>query len=444
MREASEAWPTWLPKTAALRAWEMEQERRGEVNSNESAGAGADSRSRPLSAEEVEGVFIRKDDPEHSSRRPQESKFDQQQSSGWQRTESSWSRPSSSSSSGQQQQKEWPWWLPPRPSPQRHSHPVFSLMRPSAHARRREFWEKNKLLILLIGGGGGAWYLLHLEQVPYTGRWRFMDVSEASEERAGQEAFAATMAEYRGRILPPNHPYSKMTRQVASRLIRAAADLHGLEFEGVEAGTQQDAAAAAVDKTYARDFVANTKWQVFVIDDRKTKNAFVLPGGQIFVFTGILPYCKDEDGLATVLSHEISHKLCRHTGEKMAGSKIFMGVGILIDGLLGVFGVGRWVTQLVLGLPNSRTLEEEADALGLRLMSRACFDPTAAPQLWQRMDQGDEGDSLGELFSTHPLSAKRMKTLQQQVPAAEQIHREAGCPTEAQRGAFTRAAWSRY
>jgi hypothetical protein len=50
------------------------------------------------------------------------------------------------------------------------------------------------------------------------------------------------------------------------------------------------------------------EWEVYVIDDKTTKNAFVLPGGKIFVFTGILPVSANDDGLATVLGHEIAHQ----------------------------------------------------------------------------------------------------------------------------------------
>jgi hypothetical protein len=52
---------------------------------------------------------------------------------------------------------------------------------------------------------------------------------------------------------------------------------------------------------------ADTEWEVYVVDDPQTKNAFVLPGGKIFVFTGILPVSANDDGLATVMGHEVAH-----------------------------------------------------------------------------------------------------------------------------------------
>ncbi|CAO1618660.1 unnamed protein product [Sympodiomycopsis kandeliae] len=426
LQKASEQWPSWLPKPLEIQMYE----RRQQQQQNDAAGTPPresryDAQSKlNQEREEAEGIFIRKGDPAHSSSAQSQTRTSD--SPQWTRSGWSWSSSqagSSSSSSGPRKEPEWPSWLPPRPStPPRH--PITQLFRPSAKQARREFWSKYKGIIIVIVGAGGGYYVYHLEQVPYTGRWRFRDVGESTELRMGQEAFASTMAEYRGKVLPANHPYSKMARQVASRLIQAASDLHGMSFEGVQAGHND---VDPNDTTYARASVAKTQWQVFVIDDPKTKNAFVLPGGQIFVFTGILPFCKDQDGLATVLSHEIAHKLCSHSAEKASGNKIFMGISILIDGLLQVWGVGQWVTSILMSLPNSRTLEEEADALGLRLMSRACFNPAAAPQLWSRMDEG-EGGWASEIFSTHPLSKKRMDRLQKQVPAAVQVATEAGCP----------------
>lgn len=149
---------------------------------------------------------------------------------------------------------------------------------------------------------GGLYYVSHLEQVPYTGRTRFKDVGPQQELQMGQEAFVSTLQQYRGRVLRADHPYSVMSRKVALRLLKAAEDLHGLDFDKVEHG---DVPVDPNDRTYARDSVRSTKWQVYVIHDPQ-QNAFVLPGGQIFVFSGILPLCQNEDGLATVLGHEVS------------------------------------------------------------------------------------------------------------------------------------------
>lgn len=151
-------------------------------------------------------------------------------------------------------------------------------------------------IVYVVLGGGGIYYLAHLEQVPETGRWRFMDVSPAMETQLGQEGFAQTMSEYRGRVLPEGHPTTRAVRGVVRRITEAS----GLEAEG--------------------------GWETFVVAEEETRNAcvlfswrlrgradgrrrFVLPGGKIFVFTGILPVCADKDGLAIVLGHGTSSPL---------------------------------------------------------------------------------------------------------------------------------------
>ena len=82
-------------------------------------------------------------------------------------------------------------------------------------------------------------------------------------------------------------------------------------------------------------------------------------------------------------------------------------------------------------LPNSRRVECEADDLGLKLMSRACYDPEKAPGLWQRMREaqgGKDGGAFAAMLSTHPLSKDREETLQKAVPAARIIRDAANCP----------------
>ncbi|KAL9104334.1 MAG: hypothetical protein Q9163_000725 [Psora crenata] len=98
-----------------------------------------------------------------------------------------------------------------------------------------------------VGIGGGAFYIANLDRVPITGRRRFNCVSPATEKWISDGQFQAVLQQYRGRILPPHHSYSRMVNRVMSRLI----PLSRLEGE---------------------------KWEVRVIDDPDQKNAFVMPG----------------------------------------------------------------------------------------------------------------------------------------------------------------------
>lgn len=261
-------------------------------------------------------------------------------------------------------------------------------------------------LVLVIIGGAGVYYVANLEQVPSTGRWRFNDVGIADEQQMGEQAYQQTLAQYRGRILPESHPATVQVRRVVARIIKAAAELDAERAPGAQP----------------------TQWSVHVVKDNQT-NAFVLPGGKIFVFTGILPVCGSDAGLATVLSHEVSHQLARHSAEKMAGYKVLL-LGTFVLDLLGFdFGLSRVALNLLLSLPNSRKLETEADYLGLQLMARACYDPDNAANFWKRMDRADghKSDILSSVLSTHPVNAQRIESINEWLPKARQLYSASGC-----------------
>jgi Zn-dependent protease with chaperone function len=272
-----------------------------------------------------------------------------------------------------------------------------------------------------------------------------MTVSVQQERALGQQAFEQTLNEYRGRILPANDPRVQFVRRVAARIVRATAAQqqtgsirgHHLpstdEDHGVRPAANQSATAEE-----------QTQWEVFVVKDDQQPNAFVLPNGKIFVFTGILPICKDEDGLATVLGHEVAHQVARHSAEKMAGSFVTTAIGFLFEFILpGSYMASRQALTLLKELPNSRAVESEADRIGLRLMSAACYDPTKAPDLWRRMQEMEQKSSSGgrglEIFSTHPISERRMHNLQDWSSEAIQIRQDSGCNDLPSRASFGNA-----
>lgn len=216
------------------------------------------------------------------------------------------------------------------------------------------------ILVLVALGGAGVYYVLHLEQVPATGRWRFIDMGAEEERRMGEQAFQSTLQQYQGHILPSSAAAVHQVQRVAKRIIRACEDL---------------------DMQRSQDAIP-TQWTIHVIYDPNQKNAFVLPGGHIFVFTGILPVCQSDAGLATVMSHEIAHQLARHSAEKVAGSKVLFAAAFVLE-MMGLdIGLSRILLNLVMNLPNSRKIESEADELGLRIMSKACYDPHEAVYFW--------------------------------------------------------------
>ncbi|KAI9142122.1 peptidase M48 [Paraphysoderma sedebokerense] len=122
----------------------------------------------------------------------------------------------------------------------------------------------------------------------------------------------------------------------------------------------------------------------FYVINAPVQNAFVLPGGKVFVFTGILPVVKNEDGLAVVLGHEIAHQVARHSSEKLSWLKVLMLAQFLLSFVFDTsLFFNRMFLELGILLPFSRKMEVEADEIGLMLTAQACYDPREAIGLWQ-------------------------------------------------------------
>ncbi|KAG8993021.1 hypothetical protein FRB90_000813 [Tulasnella sp. 427] len=315
---------------------------------------------------------------------------------------------------------------------------------------------------ILIGvtGAGGVYYVYHLERVEETGRWRFIDVSPEKERQYGQEADREVLQQLAGKILPPSHPLVKQVTKIASRII-TAANLG--EVKGASPSQQlpaqaggwavlppdgafghDDTSTAAWDMTPAQREVAarlKQEWEVYVIKDDETPNAFVTGGGKIFVFTGIIPIAENDDGIATVIGHEIAHQVQRHSAEKLSGTKVFSALVILLE-ILGLdVGLSRLGLTLLMSLPNSRTMESEADNVGLRLMAQACFDPRESVRMWERMSELEKKHGGGGWFNlgggdflrTHPANEKRIQALQQWIPNALTVRAASSCALDENR-----------
>ncbi len=209
--------------------------------------------------------------------------------------------------------------------------------------------------------------------------------------------YQGIMRTYGRHVLPPYHPHSEMVNRVLRRLISAA----GLEGQS---------------------------WEVKVIDDPDQQNAFVLPGGKVFVFSGILPICAGEDGLAAVLGHEIAHNIAHHTAESTSKKFFFLlPAGALLTYFLDL--PQQWVQfflDLAFELPGSRKMESEADYIGLLMMAQACYDPNATVGLWERM-ANTEDHAMPQLLSTHPASRERITVIQEWMPEANQKRAESPC-----------------
>lgn len=278
-----------------------------------------------------------------------------------------------------------------------------------------------------LAGGGGVYFVSHLEAVEQTGRLRFMDTSVESELATGRQVYAQTLAQYQNRILPPSHPTSIYVTKVANQIIKAS---------NLGSDSELGDDPFLKHQSWSDSGVTNAKrenlpdWKIHVIDEPRIQNAFVIPGGKIFVFTGILPICKTESGLATVLGHEVAHQVLRHTAERMSSMKVVFLLTTVLS-IIGLdFGFSRALVTLLMTLPNSRTSEIEADQVGLNIMAKACYDPTEAVRMWKRMEDHEHRSKhsaqMTEFLQTHPAHDRRIQNISGWLTEAEK-HREAHC-----------------
>jgi predicted Zn-dependent protease len=166
------------------------------------------------------------------------------------------------------------------------------------------------------------------------------------------------------------------------------------------------------------------KWEFNLIKNDTTPNAWCMPGGKVVVYTGILPYTKDKNGLAVVVSHEIAHAVARHGNERMSQELLAQyGSAVLSEALRNkpeqtktIFGSAYGLgAQFGVMLPFSREHELEADKLGLIFMAMAGYDPQTAIAFWERMASMG-GQKPPEFMSTHPSDATRIQKIKDALP----------------------------
>jgi len=246
------------------------------------------------------------------------------------------------------------------------------------------------------------------ETNPYTGRSQLLMTSVTEEMQMGAQAYSQVKND--PKMKPAQDPREiEPVKRVASRIIEAAKRSKYAEM--------------------AKEF----QWEVTVIKDDKTMNAFALPGGKIAVYTGIFPVAKTEAGLAAVLGHEVTHALARHGAERMSqgeltnaalqviGTAAGQGTGnaMLGQATMAALGAGAQVGVL---LPFSRKHESEADYIGILLAADAGYDPRESVHLWERMAQMSGGGGPSEFLSTHPGHETRIEQLKKWMPEAMAIY----------------------
>jgi len=173
--------------------------------------------------------------------------------------------------------------------------------------------------------------------------------------------------------------------------------------------------------------VPNLKWEFHLIESGK-KNAIALPGGKVAIYTGILPVCANEAGLAALMSHQIAHDIARHRSERLAA---VMETGIrttpiglsnsknkdMLLSALGIETLENWVG------PFNPNHEFEADDFGLMLMAKAGYDPGEAERFWNRVDKMQQGARPPELIHFHPVDTRRLQDIRRLLPKANRAYR---------------------
>lgn len=172
-------------------------------------------------------------------------------------------------------------------------------------------------------------------------------------------------------------------------------------------------------------------WEVVVFDSKEV-NAFALPGGRIGVYTGILKVTQNQDQLAAVIGHEVSHVLAQHSNERLSQSTVAnVGMNAASEifknsankaAAMSALGVG---VQYGVLMPYSRSHESEADILGVDLMALAGFNPQESITLWRNMAAQSQGNKPLEILSTHPSDQTRIKQLQSLMPQVMPVYQQA-------------------
>ncbi|KAM9324643.1 metalloendopeptidase OMA1, mitochondrial [Gastrophryne carolinensis] len=282
---------------------------------------------------------------------------------------------------------------------------------------RESAW-RNRWRLSLSGAGLGflfiLFYFTNLEEAPVTGRMRLLVFRKEHYDLLTALEYETLIEEFKDEMLPEEDERYQLVQKIVQHLIACNRDLPE---------------------------VTKIKWTLHVVDKPIT-NAFVLPNGQIFIYTGMLAQVEDIHQLTFLMGHEIAHAILDHTAEK-ASVDHFLDFLFLIS-LVVIWAIcpmdslavlTQWIQsklrEIIFARPFSRTLEAEADNVGLELAAKACIDVRASPVFWKQMDLVDElvgQPRKPEWLSTHPSHGNRAEHLERLIPKALQLRESCGCP----------------
>ncbi len=222
-------------------------------------------------------------------------------------------------------------------------------------------------------------------------------------------------------------PEDKLNAQAAEiyekiKLKEKMSDDKGKLEEIKEIGKKmEESISEYFNRSNMNDPTSNFDWEYILIDNKKVKNAWCMPGGKIAIYTGILDVTKNKDGLASVMGHEIAHAVAKHSVERASRGVVLNTSTQLIDIFTGgkLTQVNRVTGMNTIGLlsqigimnPFSRKQESEADYLGLIFASLSGYDIRETIKVWERMKEAKKGKEPPEFMSTHPSSTNRINNI---------------------------------
>ncbi|XP_053469946.1 metalloendopeptidase OMA1, mitochondrial [Ictalurus furcatus] len=257
-------------------------------------------------------------------------------------------------------------------------------------------------------------FIIYMEESPVTGRSRLLVFSKENFIQLTEHASEMYLEEYGNSFIPDSDPRTQVVKRVVQHLVDRNQDIEGMN---------------------------SVPWTVHVIEE-PIINAFVMPNGMIFVFTGMLEAVGDIHQLAFVLGHEMAHALIGHAVEQASLSHVLDLLSMILLTMIWAICprdslalLGQWIQGILVKIlfdrPYSRKLEAEADQVGLQLAAKACVDVRAGPVFWQQMelfDQLKEEPTMPEWFSTHPTHHSRITHLDHLIPEALELRARCGCP----------------
>lgn len=210
-----------------------------------------------------------------------------------------------------------------------------------------------------------------------------------------------------------------LTPEQEVALGRQLAPQMAAQFGGVSSTEARERVSRVGARIVSRSSASQApyKYNFYLLSDRRTVNAFALPGGQIFITEALLSLLTSEDELAGVLGHEVGHVLARHSAEHLAKqqlTKSLVGAVAIGSGSYDTAQIAHLAGSLV-NMKHGRDDELESDTLGLRLMREAGYDPRAMISVMQKLEKASGGSRQPEFASTHPSPGNRIQRIREQL-----------------------------